>query len=71
MLKLAMVVIELIIEFLFFTICGWIGFAVVKLLTFGKVDLEWGAGSEGVIAEWLGLFFLLLTAGLIAWIWQQ
>jgi hypothetical protein len=32
-----------VIECLFFTVCGWIGHVVVKAVTFGKMDLEWGA----------------------------
>lgn len=62
-----MFILEFIVEYLFFTICGWIGHVVVKALTFGKVDLEWGSGSESVLTEWLGLFFVLVVAGLIAW----
>lgn len=62
-----MILLQFIIDILFFTVCGWVGHVVVKALTFGKVDLDWGSGSESILAEWLGLFFLLLTAGLIAW----
>jgi hypothetical protein len=59
---------EFIIECLFFTVCGWIGHIVVKAITFGKVDPEWGVGSESVLTEWVGVFFVLLAAGLFAWI---
>src|SRR5437867_4276472 len=67
----AMFILEFIVECLFFTVCGWIGHTVVKVIAFGKVDLEWGSGSESVLAEWLGLFFLLLVAGLIAWMMHR
>jgi len=59
---------QFIIEILFFTVCGWIGHIVVMLVTFGKVDLDWGRGSDSVVAEWFGFFFLLFVAGTIAWI---
>jgi hypothetical protein len=61
-------ILEFIIECLFFTVCGWIGHIVVKVITLGKVDLEWGAAAESALTEWIGLFFLLSVAGLIAWI---
>jgi len=63
-----MIIAEFIVEILFFTVCGWVGHIVVKAVTLGRVDLDWGRGSESVLAEWLGFFFLLFTAGLIAWI---
>jgi hypothetical protein len=62
-----MFIVEFIIECLFFTVCGWIGHFVVKTITFGKVDLDWGSGAESGLTEWLGFFFVLLIAGLIAW----
>jgi hypothetical protein len=62
-----MFIIQLIVECLFFTVCGWIGHVVVKTISFGKVDLDWGSGSESVLAEWLGFLFVLLVAGFIAW----
>jgi len=63
-----MLILELIIECLFYTVCGWVGHAVVKLVTFGRVDLDWGSGSESVLTEWIGFFFVLLVAGFIAWV---
>jgi hypothetical protein len=62
-----MLLLQLTVECLFFTVCGWTGHVVVKVVTFGKVDLDWGSGSESVVAEWLGLMFALWVAGLIAW----
>lgn len=63
-----MMIVAFFVEILFFTVCGFIGHVVVKALTLGKVDLDWGRGSESVLAEWLGFFFILFTAGVIAWI---
>ena len=66
--RINMIIVEFIIEVLFFTVCGFVGHVVVKALTFGKIDLEWGSGSESVLTEWLGFFFILFTAGITAWI---
>ena len=55
-----MFILEFIIEWLFFTICGCIGHVVVKAVTFGKVDLDWGSVSEAVLTECLGVFFVML-----------
>jgi hypothetical protein len=63
-----MIMADFIIEILFFTVCGWVGHIVLKLLSFGRIDLDWGRGAESVAAELFGFFFLLFTAGLIAWI---
>ena len=62
-----MFILEFIIECLFWTVCGWVGHIVVKALTFGKVDLDWGSGSESILTEWLGFAFLLVVVGFIAW----
>ena len=32
---------------------------------------KWGSGSESVLKEWLGFFFILFAAGLIAWMVQH
>ena len=63
-----MIIAEFIIDVLFSTVCGFVGHVVVKALTLGKVDLDWGTSSESVLTEWIGLFFILLTAGIIVWI---
>jgi hypothetical protein len=46
--------IAFIIEILFFSFCGWLGHTVVKIVTLGKVDLDYGDSSESVITEWIG-----------------
>jgi len=66
-----MIILEVIVEILFFAVCGWIGHVVVKAVTFGKVDLDWGSGSESVLTECIGFFSILFAAGLIAWIWRM
>jgi hypothetical protein len=60
-----MFVFELIVEILFSRICGWVGHFVVKFVTFGKVDLEWGDSSESVIAESIGAGIIIVAAILI------
>ena len=32
----------------------------VKIITFGKVDLEWPEGSESVVAEVIGLAIVVI-----------
>ena len=61
-----MTVIQLLIEVLFYTVCGWVGHIVVKAATFGKVDLDWGKTSESVITEYIGAGVLIALAMLIS-----
>ena len=60
-----MIVIEWIIEIFFFTICGWVGHIAVKVVTFGKVNLEWGDSSESVVTEYVGVGVLIAIAMLV------
>jgi len=60
-----MFVIEWIIEILFFTFFAWVGHWVVKLLTFGRVELEYEDSSESVITGCIGCAFILGAALLI------
>ncbi len=62
--------IELIIEGFFYWVCGWVGHVFVKVITFGKVDLEWGSSSESVITETIGMCALLFIGLGISWAWQ-
>jgi hypothetical protein len=66
-----MILVQLTIRLLFGVVCGWLGHMLVRALTLGRVDLDWGAGSESVIAEWLGLFLVLLLAGLLVGIFHR
>ncbi len=34
-------------ECLFYAACGWIGHWTVKILTLGRVNLDWGETAEG------------------------
>ena len=61
-----MTVIQFFIEILFDTICGWVGHIVVKAVTFGKVDLDWGNSSESIITAYIGAGVLLALAMLIS-----
>ena len=63
-----MPVIEFIVECLFYTVCGWIGHLAVKVISLGKVDLDCGSGSESLITQYIGLAFVLIVAGSIAWL---
>tara|TARA_B110000908_G_scaffold172778_1_gene243132 strand:- start:134 stop:331 length:198 start_codon:yes stop_codon:yes gene_type:complete len=54
--------IEFIIEILFFSLFGWFGHTIVKIMTFGKIRLEYGDSSGSVITEWIGFgIFLMIT----------
>ena len=50
-----------------FLVCAWLGHVVVRILTFGKVQLDWHRNSECFLTYELGLVSLLLIAGLVAW----
>jgi hypothetical protein len=49
-------------ELCFFYLCGWVGWGVVKLLTFGRVDLDWGDSAESFLTQVIGFGFLLAVA---------
>lgn len=49
---------QAIVEILFEIYCGWVGRGVVKLLSFGKIDLD---SDEHSIAALIGLIVLLLV----------
>jgi hypothetical protein len=49
------------------SVVPWIGHVVVKVLTFGRIDLGWGpSDSESEVSTRIGYFVLLVIAGLIA-----
>lgn len=60
-----------LVEVVFYTVCGWIGSTFVRLLTFGRVDLDWREGSESVLAEWIGLAVLVGVILLVAVFWPR
>jgi len=61
-------IIGLILEYLFFGFCGWLGKVFVKILTLGKIDLDDGDYSESVITEWIGVAVLLVCALMISFL---
>jgi hypothetical protein len=54
-----MLIVEWLIEVLFFTCCGWVGYIVVKVITLGKVELEYGDSSESFLTQCIGFIFIL------------
>jgi hypothetical protein len=49
------------------SVVPWIGHVVVKILTFGRIDLGWRpSDSESEVSVRIGFIILLLIAGLIA-----
>jgi len=50
---------------------AWFGHVVIKVVTFGRVDLAWKRGSESILTNWIGLFSLLAISGLIACVIQR
>lgn len=66
-----MPIVQFIIEVLFYAVCGWVGHVVVRVVTFGKVKLDWGESAESILTEWIGFFFLLGVAILVATLVQE
>ena len=54
-----------VFECVFLSICGWVGHVVVRILTLGRVKLDWGTDSESNVTEAIGAIFLLMI-GIIA-----
>jgi len=52
-------------------VCAWLGHVVIRVVTFGRVDLAWKRGSESILTNWIGLFSLLAISGLVAWVIQR
>lgn len=49
-----------LIDILFHEVCGRVGATFLKIITFGRIDLDWGEGcSESILAEWTGLLVLV------------
>ena len=66
-----MFIFESFIEILFYNVCGFMGHAVVRIVTAGKIKIEWGSGSGSVITEWLGVLFLLIFGGSVVWLFKS
>ncbi len=54
------------IETIFCPVAGWLGYAFVKIVTLGRVELDYGSSSEGVITESIGFVVLLGLAVLFS-----
>ena len=57
-----MIITDILVDILFYTCCGWVGHIVIKIITLGKVDLEYGDSSESPIAASIGAAFLIAIA---------
>jgi hypothetical protein len=54
-----------VFECVFLSICGRVGHVVVRIVTLGRVKLDWGADSESNVTEAIGAIFLLMI-GILA-----
>ncbi len=54
-----------------FLVFGWVGHVIVRVLTFGKVQLDWHEGGESYLTQLIGAFIVLAIGGLIAWLTHQ
>lgn len=57
--------IHYVIDCVFQSICGWVGHIVVRILTLGRVKLDWGMESESNVTEAIGAIFLLMIGILV------
>jgi hypothetical protein len=49
------------------SVVPWIGYLVIKILTFGRIELGWRPSDlESEVSTRIGFFVLLLIAGLVA-----
>lgn len=60
--------IEILVQFLFYFVCGWTGNLVVRVITLGKVNLDWGVDSDSIVTEAIGMIFLLLLGITLFWL---
>jgi len=49
-----------LIDIVFSSICEWVGYVTIRILTMGRVKLDWGRGTESVMAEAIGIIVLLM-----------
>lgn len=61
-----MFILVFIFEVLFCSVCSWVGYIVVKILTLGKLELDYGDAPGGMISGLLGLGFLVSIMLLIS-----
>ena len=61
-----------LIDIIFHEVCGWIGATFLKIITFGRIDLDWGDGcTESILAEWTGLLILVGLIVLAFTLWSH
>ena len=63
-----MFLVEWFIEVIIHTSCGWLGHHFVRLITFGKVELDYGDSSESNLAEVIGAG-LILAGFIVVAVW--
>jgi hypothetical protein len=56
---IARLFLRIVVEFFFELICGHVGHFVVRLVTFGRVDLDPTEGGESILASAIGLGVLV------------
>lgn len=61
-----------LIDIIFHEVCGWVGATFLKIITFGRIDLDWGEGcTESILAEWTGLLVLVGLIVLAFTLWPH
>lgn len=55
-----------IIEFFFYELCEWVGRKCVKVITFGKVELDEKDGLQMIISSLIGIAVLIGLGVVIA-----
>ena len=58
----------LLMEVFLSTVCGWVGYHFVRMVTLGKAELDWGNDSGSLLAEWIGFAVVAFVAGGIAFL---
>ncbi|MDA7888343.1 hypothetical protein N9A86_03055 [Akkermansiaceae bacterium] len=64
---IAEVLIDILFQTLFQTCCGWLGHWVVRILTLGKVQIEYGDETSSCLAGITGVIFLI-AVGMLIWV---
>ena len=61
-----------LIDIIFHEVCGWVGATFLKIITFGRIDLDWGEGcTESILAECIGLLVLVALIVLAFTMWPH
>lgn len=63
---------QFLFDILCHTICGWLGATFVKIITLGRIGLDWGEGcTKSILAEWTGLVALVGLVVLAFSLWPH